>query len=1231
MKGNGKKKILIVAIVILCVLAVFSFTMVSSAEEVTVVGTWDISKDDGTSKVTAMLYSNGRFVISGTGEMKDYSDSNNSPYYNYKESIKTIEIQNGVTSIGGSTFYFCYSLTNIEIPNSITSIGDKAFFYCEGLTKIEIPSSVTRIGKGTFAGCTSLRSINVDKNNQKYTSEEGILFDREKTELIQYPAGRKEKEYKHPSGVISIGDYAFATCKSLTNIEIPSSVTSIGDSAFHMCRSLTSIEIPSSVTSIGVSAFYECTSLTKIEIPSSVTRIGDWAVAHCKSLRSIKIPSSVTSIEAYAFEECTSLTSIEIPSSVTSIGDRAFHMCKSLRSIEIPSSVTSIGDGAFSSCYSLTSIEIPSDVTSIGNYTFSFCRSLTSIEIPSSVTSIGENAFYDCESLTSIEIPSSVTSIGVYAFYECTSLTKIEIPSSVTRIGDWAFWDCTSLTDINIKNLESNIEFNTKWNNNGNAYVHYSDCIHNISKEIQEFIIEEIDENATQDGKINCRNTYKFRVLDNQGEVVKNKYVKIVSQGNFTNSQNKEYWILSDENGIYTIENVNRNITIKDISDIKNGMTFRVKDQNGIIWNYTYQDGEAINVYYEEGILAEQVEIPSTLGGYNVTSIGNPEIYGNIFKKFSGVENTNVKSIIIPNTVKRIENYAFYKCTKLQDIKFSYQLESIGNMAFGECDNLTKINIPSSVNTIGSLALDCDKLTDIYIDNLKDNINLQARWCPAITYVHYNDCKHSITKQIYTKDKIEIQTVDTEVINGQVNCKTNYQFKLVDKSGNIVTDEEVIVRREGELKNSKKIEERIIPNEKGVYTIENIERDCNIIVVKEYQATDGQGITWNYTYQDGKATNVYYESGDLPEELIIPSTLDGYPVIKLYNSSEEASIFANIIKDDEIYINTKRSLLEYPLFHGKFNVPIKSIIIPDTVTEIGAHAFEICFELTEIEIPDSVTKMGEYSFFGCKKLTNVNLPEKITTIEDYTFTGCASLSRIEIPSSVTSIGENTFYGAKLIMLATIGNENVQEIELPDIIKRTMNEGDILYTSSDFKLTNCSLSEDKMELLIDAEVASKETVSLKVTGGALDGLEVVVVGLKKYEVTEKNGERYIENINPGTKIQEFIDNIETNGTIKFYKGNSEITDVNSKVQTGMIMKITLGEQETSCKLVVKGDLNGDGEMGDIDLLKLVRYQAGLDTSLNGAYLKATDVYKDEICADNKDLLKMARVLAGLDSL
>ena len=335
---NVNKKILIVAIVILCIFAVFSFTMVSNAEEVTVIGTWDISKDDGTSKVTATLYSDGRFVISGTGEMKDYSGSNNSPYYNYKESIKTVEIQNEVTSIGNYAFENCKSLTSIEISSNVTIIGDDAFAYCTNLTSIEIPSSVTSVGYYAFSECTSLNSINVDKSNQKYSSEDGILFDKDKKELIRYPTGKKEKEYNIPSSVTSIGDYAFDNCTSLTRIEIPSSVTSIGTYAFSWCVSLNSINVDKSnqeySSEDGILFDKGKTKLItypagkkekEYNIPSSVTSIGAGTFYGCRSLTRIEIPSSVTSIECLAFYGCTSLTSIEIPSSVTRIGAEVFY------------------------------------------------------------------------------------------------------------------------------------------------------------------------------------------------------------------------------------------------------------------------------------------------------------------------------------------------------------------------------------------------------------------------------------------------------------------------------------------------------------------------------------------------------------------------------------------------------------------------------------------------------------------------------------------------------------------------------------------------------------------------------------------------------------------------------------------------------------------------------------------------------------------------------------------
>ena len=200
----------------------------------------------------------------GTTPLSIATGTGSSSTFNGLVSL-TVILQDGLTSIGNSAFYYCRSLTSIEIPSSVTSIGNSAFYYCSSLTSIEIPSSVT-----------------------------------------------------------SIGGQAFSSCRSLTSIEIPSSVTSIGGQAFSGCSSLTSIEIPSSVTSIGNSAFSDCSSLTSIKIPSSVTSISQYAFSGCRSLTSIEIPSSVTSIGSNVFRSCSSLTKITIKATTPpSLGSRA--------------------------------------------------------------------------------------------------------------------------------------------------------------------------------------------------------------------------------------------------------------------------------------------------------------------------------------------------------------------------------------------------------------------------------------------------------------------------------------------------------------------------------------------------------------------------------------------------------------------------------------------------------------------------------------------------------------------------------------------------------------------------------------------------------------------------------------------------------------------------------------------------------------------------------------------
>jgi len=161
--------------------------------------------------------------------------------------------------------------TSITLLEGTKGIANQAFYGCSGLTSITIPDSVVSIGYFAFEFCTSLPAITLNAGNTAYIVEDGVLYTKDKTVLLTYPAGKTGTTFTIPSGVISIVEGALHDCSNLTSVTIPNSVTSIGGWSFGLCSGLTSITIPDSVTSIKETAFYGCTSLANVTFQGTIT------------------------------------------------------------------------------------------------------------------------------------------------------------------------------------------------------------------------------------------------------------------------------------------------------------------------------------------------------------------------------------------------------------------------------------------------------------------------------------------------------------------------------------------------------------------------------------------------------------------------------------------------------------------------------------------------------------------------------------------------------------------------------------------------------------------------------------------------------------------------------------------------------------------------------------------------------------------------------------------------
>ena len=398
---------------------------------------------------------NGVLTINSEKIMMDYTSAEETPWYEFRDSIRQIVVKSGVQKISPYAFAGCAKVTNVIFEGTLTEIEAAAFEGCQDLELVDyggtqeswnsvvigeknepLYTAIIQCRDGNITPSEAEMKSGTCGDNLKWTlNYQGVLTITGYGRMTKYQWGTspwygdkvKRVILKAEGGtgsIDSIGDYAFAGCDKLTSINIPNRVRI----AYHMldgCSSLETIVIPDEVTWIESGAFNNCTSLKTVGLPTTMEYINSGAFAGCTSLESITLPTGIRVIESNVFSGCTSLKTVVIPSDIQEVRKNAFLNCSSLKELDFQNGLTAIKDGAFSGCESLTKITLPESVTSIGQDAFYNCKSLESITLPKKIAEISRGMFCDCVKLKSVTIPQSVTSIGHYTFYGCENLNEV--------------------------------------------------------------------------------------------------------------------------------------------------------------------------------------------------------------------------------------------------------------------------------------------------------------------------------------------------------------------------------------------------------------------------------------------------------------------------------------------------------------------------------------------------------------------------------------------------------------------------------------------------------------------------------------------------------------------------------------------------------------------------------------------------------------------------------------
>ena len=707
-------------------------------------------------------------TITGSGAMADWE--NFAPWIGYFESIKTVQISEGVLNIGNRAFVAHPALTSVNFPSSLSWIGKEAFFECSALREVSLNDGLDSIGERAFNGCTAITAISI------------------------------------PSSVTVIRDRAFGSCLALSSVTLNTNDQSLSPYMFEGCAALTQLTIPEGWQSIGQTVFYGIPNLQQVTLPETLQSIGYMAFAECGSLRTLTIPASVTSIESYAFKGCSSLeeiySKIIAPQTLyptvfesVDLSIPLYVPCKTVtvyQSTEGWSDFTNIQERPIASgecgadggnltwiidCDSVLTI---SGSGAMANYNGSssvpwhdYQSVIREAVIGADVTSLSiYSTFEECSALESVIIPEGITSLGDYTFNNCTSLKGIDLPSTITSLGSYCFGGCSGMDSITCRAA-------TPPSANGSTF--------GIGNSIPVYVPQaSLSVYPTANGWDGFSD---FRAI--VMPPLASGYCG--GEGDSTNLS----WVLGADS-VLTISGTGamaNYIMVNDVpwyeyreaiatADITEGVT--------TIGNYAFMNMPNLRIVnLPEGMTRlgqsafymchalKGINFPGTItemanGVFNNTGLESPVYNTHIF---AYMPPSYTGEYIIPEGIEKIAGYSFESCYQLTSVTIPQSVTSIGGSAFGQCTALESVNIPDGITYIeGYTFSGCTSLTSIEIPASVTRIaNLAFNGCTSLGNIY---CRGAYPPE---DDLLNaFQNIDTSIVTVFVPSRSINLYKAAE-------------------------------------------------------------------------------------------------------------------------------------------------------------------------------------------------------------------------------------------------------------------------------------------------------------------------------------------------------------------------------------------------------------------------------------------------------------------